>query len=101
MVTGTRRGWLERCCEVGATIFTMAASQTTTVEIDSELRERDPQKSDRELLEDLAGIAVGDETLRRLQERNADANEDEVMAEAVKAVREVRREMAAERRAAG
>ena len=83
----------------------MAASQTTTVEIDSELleqlRERDPQKSDRELLEDLAGIAVGDETLRRLQERNADADADEVMAEAVKAVREVRREMAAERRAAG
>jgi len=83
----------------------MAVSPTTTVEIDSKLlarlRARDRSKSDRELLEDLALIAVGDETLRRLHERNADADEDEVMDEAVKAVREVRREMAAERRAAG
>ncbi|MBA3865688.1 MAG: hypothetical protein H0X42_04980 [Solirubrobacterales bacterium] len=83
----------------------MAASPTTTVEIDSgllaQLRQRDPRKSDREMLEDLAVIAVGDETLRALQERNADADEDEVMAEAVKAVREVRREMAGERRASG
>lgn len=83
----------------------MAASPTTTVEIDSalleRLRQRDPRRSDRELLEDLAVIAVGDETLRRLHERNADADEAEVMAESVRAVREARREMAAERRAAG
>jgi hypothetical protein len=83
----------------------MAAPPTTTVEIDSRLLERlrrsDPRKSDRELLEDLAVIAVGDETVRRLHERNADVDPDEVMAESVRAAREARREMAAERRSAG
>lgn len=75
---------------------------TTTVEIDSELltrlRERDPRKTDRELLEDVAVIALGFEAVRRVQERNAGSDDDEVMAEAVKATREVRSEMAAERR---
>lgn len=80
----------------------MSAVATTTVEIDSELltrlRERDPRKTDRELLEDVAVIALGFEAVRRVQERNAGSDDDEVMAEAVKATREVRSEMAAERR---
>jgi hypothetical protein len=83
----------------------MATTSTTTVEIDTalleELRERDPRKSDRELLEDVAVIALGFETMRRVQERNAGANEEEVMAEAVSAAREARQEMDAERRDAG
>lgn len=68
-----------------------------------QLRERDPEKSDRELLEDLAVIALGFETIRRVQERNAAAgvDDDKVMAEAVKAVHEVRAERTAERRATG
>lgn len=84
----------------------MSAAATTSVEIDSELlgrlRERAPGKSDRELLERVARIQLGFETIRRVQERNAVAgvDDDEVMAEAVRAVRESRRERAA-RRAAG
>lgn len=80
----------------------MAATPTTTVEIDSglleQLRERDRGRSDRELLEDLAVVELGFETIRRAQERNAGADEDEVMTEAVKAGREARAEIAAERR---
>jgi hypothetical protein len=76
----------------------MTGSSTTTVEIDTalleRLRKRSPGKSDRELLEDLATITLGFETIARVQQRNADADEDEVMAEAVKAAHEVRREMA-------
>lgn len=78
----------------------MSAS-TTTVEIDTalleRLRERVPGKSDRELLEDIATITLGFETIARVQQRNADADEDEVMAEAVKAVHEVRQETAQRR----
>jgi hypothetical protein len=75
----------------------MAATATTTVEIDSELlsrlRERSPGKSDREALERAARIQLGFETIRRAQERSAAAgvDEDEVMAEAVRGVRESRR----------
>lgn len=80
----------------------MAATPTTTVEIDrsllERLRERDRGKSDRELLEDLAVVELGFETMRRVQGRNAGADEDEVMAEAVKAAREARGEIAGERR---
>jgi hypothetical protein len=76
----------------------MSASPTTTVEIDTDLlerlRQRSPGKNDRELLEDLATITLGFETIARVQQRNADADEDEVMAEAVKAVHAVRQEMA-------
>jgi hypothetical protein len=75
---------------------------TTTVEIDTalleRLRERSPGKSDRELLEDIATITLGFETIARVQQRNADADEDEVMAEAVKAVHGIRSE-SQERRA--
>jgi hypothetical protein len=73
----------------------MTAS-TTTVEFDTalleRLREREPGKSDRELLEDIATITLGFETIARVQQRNADADDDEVMAEAVKAVHEIRSE---------
>jgi hypothetical protein len=81
----------------------MAATATTTVEIDSELlsrlRKRSPGKSDREALERAARIQLGFETIRRAQERSAAAgvDEDEVMAEAVRGVRESRRSRAARR----
>lgn len=84
----------------------MNALATTTVEIDSELltrlRERSPGKSDRELLERVARIQLGFETIRRVQERNAAAgvDDDEVMTEAVRATHEARHSPAA-RRAAG
>lgn len=84
----------------------MNAPVTTTVEFDSDLlrrlRERTPGKSAREALERVARIQLGFDTIRRVQERNAAAgvDDDEVMAEAVRSVRESRRERAA-RRAAG
>lgn len=84
----------------------MAATATTTVEIDSDLlsrlRKRSPGKSDREMLERVARIQLGFETIRRVQERSAAAgvDDDEVMAEAVRGVRASRLSRAA-RRAAG
>jgi hypothetical protein len=78
----------------------MGAS-TTTVEIDTalleRLRDRAPGKTDRELLEDLATVTLGFETIRRAQERNVGADEDEVLNQAVEAVHEVRDEMAQRR----
>lgn len=75
-------------------------SQTTGVEIDTallkRLRERRPNKSDRELLESVALVAIGRETLQRVQERNT-LTEDEAITLGVKAMHEARRE----RRAAG
>jgi hypothetical protein len=69
---------------------------TVQVEFDSELlsrlRARHPGKSDRELLERLAVIHLGMAALRESQCRNA-VPEDEVMEQAVRAVREVRAEM--------
>jgi hypothetical protein len=84
----------------------MNAPVTTNVEFDSDLlrrlRERTPGKSAREALERVARIQLGFDTIRRVQERNAAAgvDDDEVMAEAVRSVRESRRKRAA-RRAAG
>jgi hypothetical protein len=84
----------------------MSAPATTTIEFDSDLlrrlRERAPGKSAREALESVARIQLGFDTIRRVQERNAagGVDDDEVMAEAVRAVRESRKERAA-RRAAG
>ena len=67
---------------------------TTNVEIDTELlerlRARAPGKDDRELIEDLARISLGFEVIRESQRRNA-VPEDEAVAEAVRAVQEVRR----------
>jgi hypothetical protein len=74
---------------------------TTTVEIDSDvlarLRERAPGKSDRELLEDLAAVTLGFETIRGVQRRTAASGvgQAEIEAEAVRLVRENRRERAA------
>lgn len=74
---------------------------TTTVEIDSDLlarlRERSPGKSDRELLEDLATVTLGFETIQRVRQRTADAGVDqqEIEDEAVRVVREGRRRRAA------
>jgi hypothetical protein len=80
----------------------MAASPTTTVEIDTELlerlRQRRPAKSDRELLESVARIQLGREASDRARERFRSVPSEEIEREALKAVREVRRERAAERR---
>jgi hypothetical protein len=85
------------------TIRVMAA--TTTVEIDSNLlerlRQRRPAKSDRELLESVVRIQLGREASDRAAERFQGVSSDEIEREAVKAVREVRRERVARRRVAG
>jgi hypothetical protein len=82
----------------------MTLPATTTVEIDrellAELRQRSPGKSDRELLEDLAVIRLGDETIARMRGAFADVDPHEIEGEAVKAVRDVRHEMTAESAAA-
>lgn len=89
----------------GATISRMAASPTTSVEIDSELlerlRKRRPEKNDRELLESVARIQLGREASARVKERFAGVSSEEIEREAAKAVREVREEMAAEQQASG
>lgn len=74
---------------------------TTSVQIDSELlaglRERSPGKSDRELLEDLAIVTLGFETIQRVRQRTADAGVDqqEIEDEAVRVVHEHRSRRAA------
>ncbi len=69
---------------------------TVPVEIDPELlgqvRDLPPGKSDRELIEGLAAIEVGMAALRNGQRGDADP-EEVVLAEAVRAVHEVRREV--------
>lgn len=68
---------------------------TTKIDFDSdllaELRARRPGKDDRTLLEELARIELGFETLHEVQRRNA-LSEDEANDLAVRAVREVRAE---------
>jgi hypothetical protein len=75
---------------------TMAASLTTAVEIDSNLlerlRQRRPDKSNRQLLESVARIQLGREASDRAAERFQGVPAGEIEDEAVKAVREVRRE---------
>jgi hypothetical protein len=61
------------------------------------LRERNPQKSEGELMESLATIKEGDEAIKRIRERFKGVSSEEIEREAVKAVREVRAEAAAER----
>jgi hypothetical protein len=64
------------------------------VEIDNDLlarlRERSPGKNDRELLEDLAMVTLGFETIHRVQRRTAEAGiyQEDIEREAVRAVRE-------------
>jgi hypothetical protein len=85
----------------GARILSMVVTPTTTVEIDSELlerlRSRHPGRSDRELIETLAKVALGRVALRRVQERNT-LPEQEAVALGVAAVHEARHD---QRRAAG
>lgn len=70
----------------------------TTVKIDfdrdllAKLRARRPGKDDRTLLEELARIQLGFETLAEVQRRNA-LSEQEATDLAVRAVREVRAEL--------
>lgn len=83
----------------------MAATSTTRIEIDSDLldrlRKRRPGHGDRELLESAVRIQLGREAIARVRKRFADVPMDEIEREAVNAVREVRREDAAERRTSG
>ena len=78
----------------------MTAS-TTTVEIDTalleRLRERAPGKSNRELLEDAARIQLGHEAIARVRERFRGVPSEEIERESVAAVRDARRDIAAER----
>jgi hypothetical protein len=89
----------------GARIPSMSPPTTTTVEIDrgllQRLRKLRPKKSDRELLESLARIQLGREASARVKERFTGVSSEEIEREAVKAVREVRRERAAARQAQG
>jgi hypothetical protein len=72
----------------------MAAPSTIKVEFDRELlerlRQRHPEKGDRELLESMAKMTLGRESLRRVQERSA-LSEDEAIALGIEAVHEARR----------
>ncbi len=81
----------------------MAVSPTTTVEIDTglleRLRRRRPTKSDRELLESVARIQLGREASDLARERFQGVPSEEIEREALSAVREVRSERAAARRA--
>lgn len=78
---------------LGATISGVAASPTKRVEFDSELLERlhrhRPEMSDRQLLESMARMTLGRETLRRVQERST-LSEDEAIELGVKAVHDAR-----------
>jgi hypothetical protein len=71
----------------------MAAPSTIKVEFDRELierlRQRHPDKGDRELLESMAKMTLGRESLRRVQERST-LSEEEAIALGVKAVHEAR-----------
>jgi len=83
----------------------VAATPTTRVEIDTELldrlRQRRPEKSDRELLESAARIQLGREVTARVRKRFAGVPSEEIEREAIKAVRQVRAERAADHRATG
>ena len=85
---GSVGGWTQRYHPC------MAAPSTIKVEFDRELlerlRQRHPEKGDRELLESMAKMTLGRESLRRVQERSS-LSEDEAIALGVKAVHEARR----------
>jgi hypothetical protein len=73
--------------------YDLGMSQTTSVEIDTallkRLRERRPEKSDRELLESVVLSTLGRATLRSMRERNS-LTEEEAIALGVRAVHEAR-----------
>jgi len=56
------------------------------------LRERYPEAGDQELQEKLARIQLGQEAIERIRERFAGVPQEEIEREAVRAVKEVRRE---------
>jgi len=58
------------------------------------LRERHPEKSERDLMESLATIKEGDEAIKLIRTRFEGIPSEEIEREAVKAVREVRAEAA-------
>jgi hypothetical protein len=58
------------------------------------LRAREPQKSERELMESLVRIKEGDDTIEQIGARFAGVDPEEIEREAVKAVHEVRAERA-------
>ena len=78
---------------------------TTTVEIDTglleRLREGRPGRSDRELLESLVSAHLDRQTSTRGRRRFRGASPVEIEAEAVRAVRQLRHEMASGPRATG
>lgn len=53
------------------------------------LRERDPRKSERELMETLVRIKEGDEAIEQIGARFAGVDPEEIEREAVKAVRDI------------
>lgn len=55
----------------------------------AKLRERSPGKSDRSLLEEIAAVTLGFETIHRVQRRTAEAgvDQEEIEGEAVRVVR--------------
>lgn len=59
------------------------------------LRERNPRKSERELMKSLVRIKEGDEAIERIGARFAGIDPGEIEREAVRAVREVRADRAA------
>ena len=59
------------------------------------LRERNLQKTERELMESLVRIKEGDDAIERIGARFARVDPEEIEREAVQAVREVRAERAA------
>lgn len=71
----------------------MVRSQTTSAEtLLARLRKRHPEASDQELQEKLAGIQRSREIMERIGERFAGVPQEEIEREAVKAVKEARRE---------
>ncbi len=82
----------------------MDLPDTNPVDMDRELltrlRTRHPEKSESELLESVAIIMRGDEALAEIRAAFADVPEEKIEREAVKAVKEVRRERAAARQTA-
>jgi hypothetical protein len=76
--------------------YAVGMATTVRVDIDGDLlaraRARRPGKDDRTLLEELAQIGLGRETLAEVQRRNA-LSEQEATDLAVRAVREVRAEL--------
>lgn len=72
-------------------------TRTTTVEIDTallrRLRARTPEKDDRAVIEDIARVSLGFQTLREVQERSND-DDAALAAEALRTVRALRHDAA-------